>query len=67
MNHDAYLLDSTPRVVFLIQVGNRYWAEDSTLPPESRVPAYVLDSTLSTVLHVLGRSRVGGRLEEPVR
>jgi hypothetical protein len=55
INDDQYLPDTTTRRVFLIRVGNRYWAEDSTLPRESRIPAYVLDSTLSTVVVVFGR------------
>jgi hypothetical protein len=58
MNYDAYLPDTTTRHVFLIRLGNRYWAEDSTLPKESRIPAYIMDSTLSTTLEVIARAKL---------
>ena len=42
--------DSTPRQPNLVSVGNRYWAEDTTLRTSGLLITLVLDSSLTKVL-----------------
>lgn len=55
LNRAFHKPDSTSRVVYLVRMGNRYWAEEKAVPASHYIVGLVIDSTLTEVLAHPGR------------
>lgn len=55
LNRNLHLADTASRVVYLAQIGDRYWAEERTVPGEHYIVGLVIDRTLTRVLAHPGR------------
>ena len=55
INRELHRPDSTSRVVYVVRIGSRYWAEDPTYHAGEYIQGFVVDSTVTTILSRNGR------------